>query len=213
METIKVELRFRNKRYKDASKGLAEFAKQLDKDLKQTAPILKRELKSYLESLSEAAYRRHSRPWPSGTTDKTLSRRSGRAIESLKTNIKVSGSTISDIKGHLGGVFYLNTQEYGATIRPKRSKYLTVPLPPALNPDGTPKKPNARAWKNTFIATSRKGNLLIFQRIDKKIVPLYVLKKEVKIPPRLGMKQSIEVSLPYFVDRVVDQMVKELLRG
>jgi hypothetical protein len=62
------------------------------------------------------------------------------------------------------------------------------------------------------VAKSRKGNLLIFQRVGKKITPLYVLRKSVKLPPRLGMRATIDKAIPFFVDRSMNAMAKELLK-
>jgi len=210
-EEIAFEFEFRNQRYRSAEQGLRAFAASLNKAPERMAPALKRELRTFLDGVSRAMQQRHGNPWPGGTGPKTLSRRSGRALQSIAQSIDVRGSTLADIQGSIGGVGYLRTHEYGATIRAKRAKYLTIPLPPALNPDGTPKKRSARDWHDTFVITSKAGNLLIVQKRAGRIVPLYVLKKEVTIPARLGMRDTLQAGLPLFVDRAMSRMAREAI--
>lgn len=210
---IKFALDFRNKRFNDASKGLAAIAKELDASWDGAAKTLSKELQSFLDSVAEALAKRHGSPWPGGTGDKSLSRRSGNLVASILDNVRVTGTTYDTIQGYIGAAFPGVVHEYGATITPKTAKFLTIPLPPALNSNGTPKKRSAREWSNTFVARTRAGNLVIFQRNGTQIVPLYVLKTMVKIKPRLGMGDTLSAGLPYFVDRAADQIVKAMLAG
>lgn len=209
---IKFALDFRNKRFNDASAGLAALAKELSADWDGSAKVLSVELRSFLESVAEALVKRHGGAWPGGTGEKSLSRRSGKLIASIEKSVQVTGTQFDDIRGYIGAAFPGGVHEYGATIRPKTAKFLTVPLPAALNPNGTPKK-SAREWQNTFVARTKNGNLVIFQKSGTSITPLYVLKTFVKIKPRLGMGATLNAGLPYFVDRAADQIVKAMLAG
>ena len=91
-------------------------------------------------------------------------------------------------------------QELGGTVRPRRRKYLTVPLPNALTASGAQSGKYRIREKDgkfvtdagpTFVMRSKRGNLLIGVRRKnrKKVVLsrdlLYVLKREVTVPPRL----------------------------
>lgn len=210
---IKFALDFRNKRFNDASAGLAALAKELSADWDGSAKVLSVELRSFLESVAEALVKRHGGAWPGGTGEKSLSRRSGKLIASIEKSVQVTGTQFDDIRGYIGAAFPGGVHEYGATIRPKTAKFLTVPLPAALNPNGTPKKKSAREWQNTFVARTKNGNLVIFQKSGTSITPLYVLKTFVKIKPRLGMGATLNAGLPYFVDRAADQIVKAMLAG
>lgn len=210
--SLTLEFEFRNERFKQAEVGLRKFSSRLEAGIDRVGPVLSRELRKYLDSVALALAKRHGNPWPSGTTSNTLSRRSGKMIESITNSVKVTGESLSNIEGRISVPFERRIHETGGIIRAKNAKYLTIPLPEALNPDGTPKKKSAREWDKTFIATSRNGNLLIFQRRGKDIVPLYVLKKEVKIPARLGMRTTLEAGLPHFVDTAFDAMLKEILK-
>ena len=123
---------------------------------------------------------------------------------------RLEGNTIATVRGYIGGIYYLRTQEYGATIRPKTAKYLTVPLKAALDTRGVPLRQRARDWENTFVKKGKSGNLIIFQKRGRTIVPLYVLLKRVRIPPRLGMRTTLRVGKKMFVDMAVADMLKTL---
>ena len=88
------------------------------------------------------------------------------------------------------------------TIRPVRAKWLTIPISKEYGGIVMTKALVSRGaarsgmWGETFVARSRKGNLIIFGKrvIQKgerqgettgKIQPLFVLKKEVKIKSRV----------------------------
>ena len=212
-EPVEIRFAFRNRRFVDAERGLEALGRSLGRDLDRSAPVLASELKAFLEGVAEAMARRHGTAWPGGTTDRTLSRRSGGLLASIRESVTVSGDRMADIEGGIGGAIYLRTHEHGATIRPKKAKYLAIPLPEALNSDGTPRVASPRQWKNTFVARSRNGNLLIFQKRGRHIVPLYVLKREVRIRPRLGLGDTLRAGLPYFVDRAMDRMARALVQG
>lgn len=208
---MELTFEFRNKRFNDAAVGLKYFAKALESDWDGSAKVLSKELRSFLDSVGEAITSRNGKSYPGGTTDNSLSSRSGRSMQSVLDSIKVTGTTFTDIAGHIGGAFPLGVHEYGATINAK-GKLLTIPLPAALDSRGVPLKRSARDWDNTFVARSKAGNLLIFQRRGSQIVPLYVLKQTVTIKPRLRMGDTLKAGLPYFVDKSVDAIVVAIMK-
>lgn len=215
MADFTFEFEFRSKRFQDADQGLRAFAQAMGKGIDRAGPVLGRELRKYLDTVAEAMAQRHGGSWPGGTTDKTLSRRSGKLVQAIRDSVEVTGSKIDDVQGRIGarGIPYGRIHEFGGVITAKNAKFLTIPLPAALNADGTPKKRSARDWDKTFVATSKAGNLIIFRREGKSVVPLYVLKTSVKIPPRLGLIDTLQKTLPYFVDTAMDAMLKELRNG
>jgi hypothetical protein len=176
-------------------------------------PVLREQLEHFLNGVAARMVKNHSGTWPAGTTGKTLSKRSGAALQSIVDSVKVTGDHPSNIEGHIGGIFYLKTQEFGATITPKKAAYLTVPLPAALDERGVPLKRGARDWENTFVKKSKAGNLIIFQKRGKDIIPLYMLVKQVVIPPRLGMRSTLQAGMGYFVDTAMAAMLKEMRKG
>ena len=214
MADLGLGLEFRGQRFDSAADGLRYFATTLNADFEKVVPVLRKELETYLKGVSTLMARTHAGAWPGGTSATSLSQRTGAALQSIKDSVKVSGDTVEDIEGRIGGIFYLKIHEFGGTIVPKNAKYLTVPLPAALDGSGVPLKRSARDWDRTFVMKSKNGNLLICQRgAGKSVTPLYVLVKSVKIPPRLGMRDALDRGRQFFVDRAVSQMLKVMRNG
>ena len=210
-----IEFQFRNQRFEDASKGLQAFSQAMMRDWDGSAKALSREMKEFLDQVAQALAQRHSTGWPGGTTENTLSKRSGALTNAIVGSVRVSGETFATVEGQIGapGIPYARIQETGGTITPKKAKYLCIPLPAALTSNGLPIQSSPRDWPNTWIAESKAGNLIIFQRRGTSVVPLYVLKSSVTIPPRLGMRKTLDAGLPYFVERAADEMVKAIRVG
>lgn len=165
-------------------------------------------MERYLRNVASSLAARHAKPYPDGTGADSLSRRSGAAVASINKSVKVKASS-DEVLGSIGGIFYLNAHEDGAIIRPVHAQYLTVPLPAALDARGMPKKLRARDWKNTFIKKSKAGNLIIFQKKGKEIIPLYVLKKSVRIPARLGMGRELKAKMDFLYSQTVAEIIRE----
>ena len=85
---------FRNKRYYDARRGLIAFADELGKSWEDSAQVLSKELKSFLQGVVREIADRHSTPWPQGTTDKTLSKRSGKLVNSILRSVRDRKSVV-----------------------------------------------------------------------------------------------------------------------
>ena len=107
-----------------------------------TAPprCCRSELREFLDGVAQALAQRHGAAWPGGTTTNTLSSRSGAMVQSIVESVEVNGTTFDKITGQIGGSMIAAVQEFGATITPKTAKYLTVPLPAALDSQGHPEK-------------------------------------------------------------------------
>lgn len=212
-DDFQIGFEFRSKRYADAESGLRAFASALGAGVEKATPALRRELEAYLHAVAQAMAQRHGTPWPAGTSDKTLSRRSGKLVASILGSVTVTGSTLATVTGSIGapGVPYARIHETGGTRGPDPGEeWVFIPLPAALNSDGTPKKQSWREWDKTFQKVSKNGNRLVFRREGKALVPLYVLKPSVEIKPRLGLRKTLESQLPYFVERAMDAMLREL---
>lgn len=118
----------------------------------------------------------------------------------LKRSIRyrVPGSKLSNIELRAFSTSrYAKVHEYGTVgkggrlpdITPKRSKALTIPLPDNLTPAGVPRFPSARALMSsgkTFLHTSDRGITTIALDEGGRLRWLWVLKKRVSIPARLG---------------------------
>ena len=129
-----------------------------------------------------------------------VNRRTGQLARSLTVRVN-NPPRINDLRGE---IFFTNPVaaylEFGATIKAKAGGWLTVPLSDALTPSGVPRRPNARAWDNTFFFRSKKGNLLLAKRRGKtrrsKLLLLYVLKKIVYLRAQLGWRKAVKAWRP-----------------
>lgn len=210
MADASIELQFGKKTYPDIQEGLNAVVAELRKSWEGSAKEAGAALKMYLEEVAQQLATRHGTAWPGGTTENSLSKRTGAGVASIIRSVNVKGSTWATLTGGIGGVGYLGIHEYGGTISSK-GKLLTIPLPAAMNSRGVA-PPFARQWRNTFTARSKKGNLLIFQKRGSQIVPLYVLVDKVTIKPRLGMRRELEDNIPYFLDQATDRIANEVMR-
>lgn len=211
---LSVQFRWRGKTYRSAFRGLSLFAESLGDDVERLTPVVRRQLDLFMRGVIEAMRQRHDTPWPEGTSPKgvrpgTMSKRSGGIAKSL--GYSVSGSSLDDVRAAVFGSRIARVHERGAVIRTKRAKYLTVPLPAALDSRGNPLRRRARDWDNTFVKRSKKGNLIIFQSRGRgEIIPLYVLRKQVRIPARLGLADTVGTAIPLFEQEVIDAMLRDL---
>lgn len=165
---------------------------------KPVEPIMVKSMRESLIYISGVSRRRF-------LSGKPLKVRSGRLRNSLKVPgmegiFKIVRSAMK-ILGRLGTrVPYGPTHEYGATIKPIRSQWLTIPLQAVKTRAGVARG-RARDFTNTFFRRSKTGNLILFQKRGKGIVPLFVLKKQVKIPKRAFLEPAVKKSLGWITDR------------
>jgi len=132
-------------------------------------------------------------------------KKSGRKTSQLARNIgsktEVEGSTYKTVIGTGVGsaksVVYARIQEEGGTIKPRRRKFLTVPLPGIMGV--------ASNYPDAFCIRSKAGNLLIVERKGKDgIRPLFVLKKQVTLPATHWFSRPLSEKLP-----MLKQMMEE----
>lgn len=132
-------------------------------------------------------------------SNQRLRRRSGQLATRTTVelgNITSSGGETETLVASVvtRNVPYAFIQEHGGTITPKKSKFLAIPLSAARTPAGG-SRGDPRDFKNTFVAKSKQGNLIIFQKNNvgsrsrskraenrSDITPLFVLKRSVTIP-------------------------------
>jgi len=142
-------------------------------------------MRGYIDKTTKALEDRHNRP-AGGTTARALARITGEGIDRLRAyEVRTEGD---DVLGVVTLNQYMKSHEFGGVIKAAGDGYLTVPLPAALNADGTPKRWSARGWRGAFVIKSRRGNLVIVRQEGRKLVPLYVLRKSIKHRARLGLR-------------------------
>ena len=134
--------------------------------------------------------------------DSTFSKNStGRLRSAIEAGVTEEGGALTGfVRVDEKTAPYASAQEWGATIRPRRSKYLTVPL------RGTPRQP-ASTFPNTFVRRVHE-KLFLFQKNGKNIRALFVLKKEVKIPKRPFMEPALEKNR----DAILETVEREIDR-
>lgn len=152
-----------------------------------------RAMRAYLDGVTRKLEAKHGTPYPGGGGGR-LARRTGEGMERLRDYSVRPGP--QGIEGRLTLTQGLAQSEFGGIIRAGGTGYLTVPLPAALDAKGIPKRWSARGWRDAFLIKSGRGNLLIVRRAGRKLVPLYVLEKSVRIPARLGMRKELSKQRP-----------------
>lgn len=143
-----------------------------------------------------------------------LNNRSGLLRRSLKTDVK--GATLKDLSGDVyTDVKYAPIHEKGGTVK-AIDKYLRVPGGPYLNIPLAANKTaagvmrmNARQVFNGggYIVKSRMGNYLVMSGSGQ---PMFVLKKQVTIPARLGMEKAAEDEIPTLLSTLSSELLKGL---
>lgn len=101
------------------------------------------------------------------------------------------------------GTPYARIQDLGGKVKAKPGRALAIPLDAVKTRAGLVKKPPLE-WKNTFI---QKG--LIFQKKGEKIIPLFVLRKQVEIPPSKWFRNSVEKSEPILL-RIMETRMNQV---
>lgn len=166
-------------------------------------------MQAHLDRVTGKLAKKHSRA-PGATGAGALARITGGGIKRLQE--AKAEQRAGEVVGIIPLAQHMAVHEFGEVIKAKGAGWLTVPLPAALNADGTPKKPSALLWKKARVIESRKGNLLIAVRNGRQWVPLYALKKEVRIPERLGLRKELKKDRPRLM-REVRAGIKALVAG
>jgi len=142
-----------------------------------------------------------------------LHSRSGVLKRSLKTEL--NGTRLNELRGDVyTDVKYAPIHEKGGTVR-AIGKYVRVPGGPYLNIPLSANKTAAGVMRMNarqvfsaggYIIRSRAGNYLVMSGTGQ---PMFVLKKQVTIPARLGMVKAAEDEIP----TLLSTLSNELLRG
>ena len=140
--------------------------------------------------------------------------RTGHLRDSMEGEIVNDGASLVTLR--LGiltqneTLVYGPLQEFGGTVRPVRAKKLTIPTEFAKTPAGVPRftARGAQSEYDTFIATSKAGNLLIFGRPHGggDTVPLFVLVDQATVPAAHYLGSTVEEMRPLVIDRLAIEM-------
>ncbi|MCL8268269.1 hypothetical protein M9Y82_16865 [Leptospira weilii] len=103
-------------------------------------------------------------------------------IESATITVGLVGSVDSDL------LVIAGAQEFGAVIRPKNSKWLTIPLHPEL------KGKSPRSIPGLKFIPPRKGKSAFLAKVEGgKLEPLFILTKKVVIPERSWLRGTFDL--------------------
>lgn len=90
---------------------------------------------------------------------------------------------------------YARIQEYGGTIKPKKAKFLAIPLNAVKTAAGvarfSPREAAAAGYPHTFV---RSG--VLFGKQGDQVVPLFALRRSVTLPARPYMRPALEAMRP-----------------
>lgn len=116
-----------------------------------------------------------------------LARRTGN-LARLGQEISAGGE-----EGRIGPqVPYGAIHEFGGIIKPVKGKFLAIPLDAAKTAAGVARG-GPKDFDDTFVVTSKLGNLLIAQSDGGgDITPLFALKEQVEIPARPYLGPALE---------------------
>ena len=196
--------------YSDLDSAFLALDRALVTQFQKATIKIEKELLNTINRVVAKLAKKHSRPW-SGLAynpGDSLFKRSGYGLRSIMNSVSSTGGLNPSATMRITG--YMVDHEEGAVIKSKGGKYLAIPLPDALSQSGELLRPRPSDYENTFVTTSKKGHLLIFQRHAVGIRPLYLLKKQIKIRPRLGAAKIVNDELPYFERKVLDALDREL---
>jgi len=125
--------------------------------------------------------------------------------DSIQAGVSIGGNVLAGGGTPAGRYAGVHVGGYRSTvITAKNKKFLTIPLPAAKTGAGVTKgSAMSGAFGETFIAKSKKGNLIIFGKLayikgKKKgetrgnIVPLFLLKRTVSVPARIHPNEILE---------------------
>lgn len=208
-----IELQIGDKHYEDLAAGLAKLGEDMEHAVEEATQKVAPMLMAALQEVARKMQKMHGNKWNGGVVNDTdsLQSRSGGGLKSIYKSIKLMAKN-GDLVTASISAGSLSFHEEGGTIKAKKSKYLTIPLPDAMDPRGVPLRKRAREWDNTFVGRSKKGALLIYRKLPgaNELTPLYILKSSVHIKPRLRMEPTINSEMGYFESKLFDQIADVL---
>lgn len=162
--------------------------------------------------------------YPGLTSGRKLRNRSGALRSSVKASV-VGGSTLGSVGVQFtagsAAAGYATIQEYGGVVRPKKRKYLRVPLPAAMTSSGVVRagvKPirSGSGWRtadgNPTFVRAKNGRAVVYQKKGSAVEPLFVLKGSVKIKGRLGMRKTMRKVLKRHAPKIAEALAHSLRR-
>ena len=181
----------------------------------QAPKLFNRYIKGGFDNIGDefmlATKQRINRPWTQINKTNRLSARSGDLANSVAAHKATGFGNTLRMRVTIGDsdtAHYVWTHENGATIRPKRVKWLTIPLPDNLTGAGKVRYPSAKELRKGG-RTYRKGRAIFLRKGDEPSdndPALWALVKKVTIKPRLKFRDT------WLNSTKIDKMRRRLLR-
>ena len=113
------------------------------------------------------------------------------------------------------GVKYAALQEYGGTVRPKKGKFLAIPVGPALNPAGGARQTSPRDVPGLVFVPVHGGRMGRLVKAEGKgsrarLTTWFILVREVTIEGKRYMRdpwEAFERSLPAKLDAAIQSVL------
>lgn len=201
--------------------GLKINPVDLDRLLNKLRRLSPKEQTSTFAEAWHAATRFVTRKMIDNASGKILHRRTGalskiqytidkKKIVSIIGNRVISGNPVP----------YAAIHEYGGTIRPTRAKNLAIPIGRAKTAAGVarfrPRDIERSGYDDSVCFRSKAGNLILWGvknlKTKKKLTPLFVLKKSVRVPARHWVSKTVKESQAGVVtemERWIDKEIKK----
>lgn len=97
----------------------------------------------------------------------------------------------------------------GGVLRPKKGRWLSIPLPAALTGAGVAR--NARDYDDAFFYWTESGQLLLVQRNDDTgFTPLFLMKKSVKQEGEKPFRLAYKIAEPEVLKYATQELAKLL---
>lgn len=198
-------------------------AKAFEKAVRAAPKLTRRSLAFRLEQIGDEFERRVDKrftaklsgPFQSNHTKGRLANRTGTLRATMAHRVREDGKdlTLRATIGDAATAHYVFTQEFGATIKPKRAKALTIPMPDNLTAAGRVRFKSARETEGVFLLKTPKGAFLVRKKASGEGLDfLWVLKKRVTIPARLGFRSTFEAkSMQAFARREIKEGINKVL--
>ena len=144
-----------------------------------------------------------------------LRSRTGQLVRSIRGEVTEAGDLL-ELRLSAGRdrqLRYAAMQEYGGTIRPKRARWLTIPVGAALTPAGVPRYASAReAGQLRFVPIDGARALLVRDRRGRSDI-LYVLRKRSTIREKSFMRDAFSAATRDLQDRLSGKVAGLLIGG
>lgn len=138
--------------------------------------------------------------------------RSGHLRRSIssETTLEASRVVLTLRAGEGATERYASAQEYGATVRPRRGKFLAIPVGRALTGAGVPRYPSPRAVPGLRFVPIRGGSMgLLVKDVGKRNArsdTYFILLRSVRVPATRYIGRALDSIRPVAADRLADSL-------